>query len=887
MAEFNCTDCARHKGKGRCYVKGRGLVGAGIMIIGDEPGRYEGETGSPFMRDTGMMLDKALAAVGLSRATVFCSHIVRCQGDSEATPSDINACMKHLDREVSAVKPKVIVLLGAQPTRAILGKEATSSVMANVWDSGECVRAFTFAKDSSGYMDERTEETISKSMTGVFRVVVGPSPVTAQGNPAAFKNLIKALDKAVKVLAGSSTMTALDYHYAYDEDQSFRMLQTLRDRCDSEKLMSFDIETSGLIGYKRMHDPHKADVLTCSFAFKPTEAYALTLRPNPRIRTERVSRALKSVLEHPVAKVGHGGNFDNVLVRHDFGIKVRNYAIDTFVAAYALDQDSNAKGLDDLAGPLRPDLGRWWEKTAQHLDKKRYGYRDCPDDLLLHYNACDADATLSVWEDEEPKLIALKRDRLFYEILMPHYREIAEMEYFGVRLDVTGAKAIGRRLVKKIRETEEACLAQIGKHPHWWNDDDLEAHGLSRADFKPFNLSSGPQIANLIYNELKVPVLVKTKANAPSTSLDALEPLKKQHPFINDLLVYRKDEKFLGSFIGWEAKDRPKAASSMDMFGAPDWEPEGVIQDGSGMLSCVGEDGRLRPELHIDGAETGRISITEPALQTIPKTKELRNLLIPADGYVFVDADFKALELRILAMLSGDPEFLRIFREGLDPHSITASKMFGIPIDIPANATKADRDAYFAEWNKKHGDKRKYAKAVNFGIPYGEGAEGLADQLGVPVPEAQGWLNDWATKSFPVAAKWLDRTVVQSRKDGGVTYSMNRFRRLPGFSSPKQSDQSRAERQAKNTPIQGTGGDCTSLAIVRIHERFRTELGENWSDIARIVLEVHDQVVVEVLVAYAERVKQWVIEEMSRRMPFLPDTLTLEVDADIKQKWGD
>jgi DNA polymerase-1 len=213
--------------------------------------------------------------------------------------------------------------------------------------------------------------------------------------------------------------------------------------------------------------------------------------------------------------------------------------------------------------------------------------------------------------------------------------------------------------------------------------------------------------------------------------------------------------------------------------------------------------------------------------------------------------------------------------------------MFGIPIDLPATATKEERDAYFKGWNETHKEARKKAKAVNFGIPYGEGAEGLADQLKVPVAEAQKWLDDWAGKTFPVAAKWLQRTVDESRKAGGVSYSLGRFRALPGFASRKQSDQSAAERQAKNTPIQGTGGDCTSLSIVRIHDRFRKELGARWFDIARIVLEVHDQIVVEVLRERAEEIMAWVMEEMSRQMPFLPDTLALEVDADIKQKWGD
>jgi DNA polymerase-1 len=877
MAEFTCTSCELHKTHGRNYVKGRGdsKIKAKIFVIGVSPSKVDSDKGAHFMGNAAASLDKALGIAGLTRNELFFSYLVRCHPGEGKRPQDaeILTCSKYLDSEVSYIEPKVIVLLGDLAIKSILGMAPSASVKARIWDSKECAKVFTFASNG----------TVNRG--NAFVVVAGPDPLSVEGNPSAARELARTFDMAAKLATSTGPVSNLNYSYAHNEQETFHLLSDVYKRCESEQVLSFDIETSGLNGYQRMHDPHKAESLTVAFSFRPAEAFAAVIRP--KHRSERVVNMLRKTLEHPIYKTGHNGNFDNVLLRHDMGIRVKNYDFDTFVAAYALDQESKAKGLDDLAPMIRPDLGRWWETVEQYLDKT-YGYLNCPDDKLLEYNAKDADATLSLMWDLGPKLRARGKDPLFYEILMPHYREIAEMEYFGVRMDVEGAKALGRSMVVKIEAAEESCLAKVGRHPHWWGSHELAARGIAPTAFKPFNLNSVPQLADLIYKELKAPVLVVSdKTKAPSTALEALAPLKKQFPFIEELLAYRKDNKFISSFIGWQVNERPQQSATLEMFGEVAWEREGVKTDGDGMLACVGKDSRLRPEIHIDGAVTGRVSITGPALQTIPKTKELRNLLLPAEGYVFVDADFKALELRILAMLSGDPEFIRVFREGLDPHSITASKMFGIPITLSPTATKEERDAYFADWNKKHSDARKKAKAVNFGIPYGEGAEGLADDLNVPVAEAQKWLDDWSTKTFPVAAKWLTRTVGESRKAGGVSYSMGRFRALPGFYSSKPADQSSAERKAKNTPIQGTGGDCTSLSIVRIHERFRKELGARWSDIARIVLEVHDQIVVEVLRERAEEIKVWVMEEMSRKMPFLPDTLSLEVDADIKERWGD
>lgn len=886
MSEFHCELCNLHTTRGRNYVRGKGNIKSKIMVIGEYPTRWDSDKGAPYMGEPMVRFNSALKTAGISRTDIFISYLVMCHpGDNKPSQDEMNTCGSYLNKEVSVIKPKVIVLLGDLAVKQILGKENSIAVRSKVWDAAECIRPFSFAASIVAGTDVEGKE-IRTNAPGSFLLVTGPSPSEAVMNPSLQKSLERTLAKAVKLSEGSQVEALpLDYHYAHTEEDVFRMLTNIYTRCDREKELSFDIETSGLVGFKKMHSPGVSISLSISFSFQECEAYGLILRP--KHRSERTIDALKRVLEHPIAKCGHNGNFDNVMLRYEFGIRVENYAFDTFVAAYALDQDSKEKGLDDVAATVRPDLGRWWEVAEKHLDKKT-GYLNCPDDILLEYNCKDVDATLSVMYDMKKQLQENNKENLFYKILMPHYRELAEMQYHGVRLDVESAKALGKKMLAKIQASEEKCLAQVGRHPYWWGDVELAERNILKENFRPFNLLSSPELIQLIYTELKAPITVVSEKNkVPSVAEATLKPLAGQFPFISDLLSYKKDLKFNSGFVGWAAIKREKKSSNLSLFDEPEPEKEGVKVDGGGMLTCVGTDGRLHAEYKITGTVTGRISIVKPALQTIPKTPELRNLLIPKDGYVFVDADYKALELRILAILSGDPNFIEVFRKGLDPHSFTASKMFGIPIDLPDNATKEEADAYFVEWNKVNADARKKAKGVNFGIPYGEGADGLSNSLKVPKEEAQTWLDDWSTKAYPVASRWLQRTVDESRKAGGVTYSMNRFRRLTGFFSKKQSEQSEAERASKNTPIQGTGGDCTSIAISRIHNRFRREFGKGWDEKARIVLEVHDQVVVEVKKDLAEQVMGWVVEEMSAQMPFLPDTLKLEVDAEIKQKWGD
>ena len=326
----------------------------------------------------------------------------------------------------------------------------------------------------------------------------------------------------------------------------------------------------------------------------------------------------------------------------------------------------------------------------------------------------------------------------------------------------------------------------------------------------PFNINSPKQLGEVLFERLGLPSSKKTKTGW-STSAEVLEKLRFQHPIVDEVLSYRQYAKLKSTYV-------------------------------EGLLKVISPDGRVRTSFQMTVTATGRLSSTEPNLQNIPTRtelgSELRRMFAAGEGMVLVDADYSQIELRLLAHISGDEAMQEAFRSGEDFHTVTAAHVFGVDV---GDVTPAMRRA---------------AKAVNFGIVYGISAFSLSQDLGVTVAEAKEYMEAYFAR-FPGVKRYMEAVVEQARADGYVETLWHRRRALPEIKASNFNTRSFGERVALNMPIQGTAADIIKLAMVRVHRRLK---GENLA--ARLIMQVHDELIVECPEDEAERVKALLTEEM-------------------------
>ena len=325
-----------------------------------------------------------------------------------------------------------------------------------------------------------------------------------------------------------------------------------------------------------------------------------------------------------------------------------------------------------------------------------------------------------------------------------------------------------------------------------------------------FNINSTRQLGELLFEKLGLPPVKKTKTGY-STNAEVLEKLKNKHPIIPAIMDYRMLTKLKSTYA-------------------------------DGLMKEIREDGRIHTTFQNLVTATGRLSSTEPNLQNIPVRTdlgaEIRKMFIPKPGCVLVDADYSQIELRILAHITGDEHMQQAFLNGEDIHRSTAAKIYGIP---QSEVTPRLRSS---------------AKAINFGIMYGKGAYSLAKDIGVSVKEADAFLKNYLA-AFPNVSGYMDKTIADAKANGYVSTLFGRRRALPELSSSNRNIRASGERMARNTPIQGTAADIIKLAMVHVWQRLRDEKLQ-----ARLLLQVHDELIVEAPDAEIDEVKRILKEEM-------------------------
>lgn len=347
-----------------------------------------------------------------------------------------------------------------------------------------------------------------------------------------------------------------------------------------------------------------------------------------------------------------------------------------------------------------------------------------------------------------------------------------------------------------------------------------------------FNIGSPKQLGSVLFEKLKLSSAKKTKTGY-STNAEVLESLMDKHPIIPLITEYRALTKLQNTYV-------------------------------TGLLKVAGEDGRVHSTFKQTETRTGRISSAEPNIQNIPVRtplgREMRRFFTAKDGYLLVDADYSQIELRVLAHISGDEIMKKAFLDGVDIHTVTASQVFNQPI----------------EWVTP--DLRSKAKAVNFGIVYGIGAFSLSKDIGVSMTKASEYIRAYLSK-YSGIAHYMDKTVAKARHDGYVETMFGRRRYIKELAAKNKNLQSFGERVAKNTPIQGTAADIIKIAMIRVYNRLR----ESKLD-AKLILQVHDELIVEAKEDCADKAAALLKEEMENAVKL---TVPMTVDVNIGKTWYD
>ena len=405
----------------------------------------------------------------------------------------------------------------------------------------------------------------------------------------------------------------------------------------------------------------------------------------------------------------------------------------------------------------------------------------------------------------------IANDKLLYEIEIPPVEVLARMENLGFAVDVEGIRAYGEQLGTEVARLQQSIYDDVGYE---------------------FNINSPKQLATALFEELNLPTRKKTKSGY-STNAEVLESLLPLHPVISKILEYRTVAKLKSTYC-------------------------------DSLVDKVASDGRIHSSFNQTETRTGRISSTEPNLQNIPvrteRGREFRRFFKAREGCVLVDADYSQIELRVLAHISGDAAMRQAFTDNVDIHTVTASEVFGVPVDMVTPLM------------------RSRAKAVNFGIVYGIGAFSLSKDIGVTVREAQKYIDNYLAH-FSSVDSYMKEVIEQAKSDGYVSTLEGRRRYLPELSASNRNTRAFGERVARNAPIQGTAADIIKIAMVRVDERLKREGLE-----ARLILQVHDELIVEAPAFESMQVAMLLQEEMENAVKL---SVPLIAEASMGETWYD
>jgi DNA polymerase-1 len=606
-----------------------------------------------------------------------------------------------------------------------------------------------------------------------------------------------------------------------------KLVQTLEDlerwieRAALAGIVAVDTETDSL-------SPGSCKLVGVSLAVEPGEACYVPLghvapdaaegsldlsgeaAPRQIPLREAIAR-LKPLLEDPsVLKIGHNLKFDmQVFGQH--GIRLAPID-DTMLLSYVLDTGRHGHGMDELA-QIHFGYTTISYDEVTGTGKSRITFDRVPLDRACDYAAEDADVTLRLWHVLKPRLVFERMTSVYEQMDRPLAPVVADMEKAGVLVD--------RDVLKRLSNDFAGRLAEL----------EAEIHRLSGTTF---NVGSPKQLGEVLFDRLGMPGGKKGKTGAYSTDSSVLEQLVELHPMVQKVLDWRQLSKLKSTYTD-------------------------ALQE-----QIDPRTGRVHTSFSLAATNTGRLSSTDPNLQNIPiRTEEgrrIREAFVAPDGFRLLSVDYSQIELRLVAEIAGVAALQEAFRQGIDIHAMTASQVFGVPLDAMTP------------------EIRRKAKAINFGIIYGISGFGLGRQLGIPAGEANAFIRQYLER-FPELADYMERTKRFCREHGHVTTLFGRRLTIQGMTERNPARRSFAERQAINAPIQGTAADIIKRAMVRVPPALAAA-GLS----GRMLLQVHDELLFEVPEAEAEATAEVVRTTMegAARM-----SVPLVADAGIGRSWAE
>ena len=577
--------------------------------------------------------------------------------------------------------------------------------------------------------------------------------------------------------------------------------------------VAVDTETSSL-------DPHQADLIGISLSSKIGKACYIPVghKSKKNIDKDQTLKKLKPLLEDPsIKKIGQNIKFDFiVLFKH--GIKITSME-DTMLMSYVLDSGKNRHNMDTLS-EIHLNHKPIAFKDLVGTGKKEINFSFVDLEKAKDYAAEDADVTFRLYKKFNKSLKDEKMINIYETFEKPMIKILADMEIEGIKIDNVFLKTLSSKFGKKIEKIQR------------------EVYKISK---KEFNIASPKQLGEILYNDLKIADLKKTKKGSFATSASVLEDLAfKGHKFPQLVLDWRQISKLKNTYS--------------------DTLPEHINP----------KTKRIHTSFLLAATTTGRLASSDPNLQNIPikseDGKDIRKAFIAEKGLSLISADYNQIEMRILADLADVKELKKAFRNNEDIHSLTASQIFNIGI------------------NKVNEDQRRKAKAINFGIIYGISQYGLAKQINVSNQDAEEFLNAYFAK-FPEIKLYMDKTIKFCRKSGYVNNIFGRKSHFININNKNYNVRNFQERAAINAPIQGSASEIMRLAMIRLDKKLKEQKNKK----TKMLLQIHDELIFETSKEEVKRISKIIIEEMSSvvKSEHHSFSIPLTVDLNIGDNWGE